>query len=186
MYFEKESYEESNRLARGHKSISREDMHLGGVCRAKGHQPGDTSVSPPQREESKIGDLLSCLCCSAEEFFRRSGDRVFLRSALKYQRLKMLPSPSGTIWVYHEAVDLRKSYNSLCAVVEENLGRTARNGEGYVFINRSRNLAKVLWWDRTAWCLMLKKLSSGKFRVSGRKDVRELEISQIRMFFDGI
>ena len=98
----------------------------------------------------------------------------------------MLPAPSGTIWVFHEAVDLRKSYNSLCAVVEEELGKSARSGEAYVFINRSKTLAKMLWWDRTGWCLLLKKLSSGRFRVSGRKDIKQLEISHIQLFFDGI
>ena len=96
-----------------------------------------------------------------------------------------LPSPIGALFVYHEAVDLRKSYNSLCREVEE-LGMTARSGDGYVFINRRRTLAKVLWWDRTGWCLLLKKLSSGRFRVSGKKVLKELEINGIQMFFDGI
>lgn len=91
----------------------------------------------------------------------------------------------GELWVYHEAVDLRKSYNSLCREVEI-LGRIPRSGDGYVFINRSKTLAKVLWWDRTGWCLLLKKLSSGRFRVSGQNALRKLEINGIQMFFDGI
>lgn len=98
----------------------------------------------------------------------------------------MLPNPSGSIWLYHEAIDLRKSYCSLCSVVEKQLGRNSKSGEAFVFVNRSRTLAKVLWWDRTGWCLMLKKLSASKFRTSGKDDLRELENCNLRMFFDGL
>lgn len=98
----------------------------------------------------------------------------------------MLFSPNQKVWVYHEAVDLRKSYNSLCGYVEQELLKDARSGDGYVFINRTKTLAKVLWWDRTGWCLLLKRLSTGRFRVSGKQDLRELEINNIRLFFDGI
>jgi transposase len=98
----------------------------------------------------------------------------------------LLLSPGSKVWVYHEPVDLRKSYNSLCGYVEQELYKNARSGDGFVFINRNKTLAKVLWWDRTGWCLLLKKLSAGRFRISGRKDIKELEINNFRMFFDGI
>lgn len=98
----------------------------------------------------------------------------------------MLLSVSSKILVYHEPIDLRKSYNSLCSYVEQELKKDAHSGEAYVFINRDKTLAKVLWWDRTGWCLLLKKLSTGRFRVSGKKDVKELEINHVRLFFDGI
>ena len=100
--------------------------------------------------------------------------------------IDMLPSPAGKIWLYHEAIDLRKSYCSLCAVVEHQLGKNCKSGEAFIFVNRSRTLAKVLWWDRTGWCLLLKKLSASKFRTSGKKDLFELENCSLRMFFDGL
>jgi len=87
-------------------------------------------------------------------------------------------------WVYHAPVDLRKSYRSLQAVVEQELGKDASSGDAFVFVNRSKTLAKVLWWDRTGWCLLLKKLSSGRFRVSESKKLYQLE--KQRMFFDGL
>jgi transposase len=96
-----------------------------------------------------------------------------------------LPQPIGDLWVYHEAVDLRKSYNSLCREVEV-LGFAPRSGDGYVFVNRTKTLAKVLWWDRTGWCLLIKKLSVGRFRVTEKRDTRKLEINGVQMFFDGI
>ena len=99
----------------------------------------------------------------------------------------MFPNiPSGRLWVYHGAVDLRKSYRSLCALVELDLNRRAKSGDGYIFVNRSRTLAKLLWWDRTGWCLLLKRLSASKYRVSGREELLELRIGDIQLFFDGL
>lgn len=98
----------------------------------------------------------------------------------------MLPSPVGALWVYHAPVDLRKSYLSLCAVVEQELKHEVQSGDGYIFINRNRTLAKVLWWDRTGWCLLLKRLSASRFRVSGKNEVKELHIGNARIFFDGL
>jgi len=88
------------------------------------------------------------------------------------------------VWVYHAAIDLRKSYRSLRSVVEQELGKDAMCGDAFVFVNRSKALAKVLWWDRTGWCLLLKKLSCGRFRVSSNKKLRTLENQ--RVFFDGL
>ena len=98
----------------------------------------------------------------------------------------MLPYPGGLLWVYHAPVDLRKSYRSLCAVVERELAREAQSGDGFIFINRNRTLAKVLWWDRTGWCLLLKRLSASRFRVSGKTEVKELQVGNARIFFDGL
>ena len=79
-----------------------------------------------------------------------------------------------------------ESYFSLCAVVEQDRQWDAKNGDAYVFINRSKSLAKVLWWDRTGWCLLLKRLTATRYRVSGKDKLLELEICGARMFFDGL
>ena len=92
--------------------------------------------------------------------------------------------PNERVWVYHTATDLRKSYRSLQKVVEQELGRDPSSGDAFVFVNRSKTLAKVLWWDRTGWCLLLKKLSSGRYRVSGNEQLRPL--GNQRLFFDGL
>lgn len=92
--------------------------------------------------------------------------------------------PVKRVWVYHGVVDLRKSYLSLQMVVEQELGKDAFSGDAFLFVNRNKTLAKGLWWDRTGWCLFIKKLSTGRFRVSGREDLREL--SNLQRFLDGL
>lgn len=98
----------------------------------------------------------------------------------------MLPTPEGKVWVYQSAVDLRKSYYSLCAVVEDELKQESMTGDAFVFINRNKTLAKVIWWDRTGWCLLAKRLSSGRYRVTSSKKIAQLELKQMRIFFDGM
>ena len=94
--------------------------------------------------------------------------------------------PTGRLWVYHGVVDLRKSYRGLSALVELELKHRAKSGDGYIFVNRSKTLAKLLWWDRTGWCLLLKRLSASRYRVSGRDELLELRIGDIQLFFDGL
>ncbi len=94
--------------------------------------------------------------------------------------------PKGRILIYQKAIDLRKSYLSLSALIEQELSSNSMSEDAYVFINRNKTLAKVLWWDRTGWCLFIKKLSSSKYRISDSGVLKELEIKGIRMFFDGL
>lgn len=104
---------------------------------------------------------------------------------LKDKRI-MLSIPGNKLWLYHKAVDLRKSYYSLQRVIEKELSRDACSGEGFIFINRNKTLAKVLWWDRTGWCLLAKKLSRGRYRVGDDMNLRELNQEKLIRFFDGL
>ena len=97
-----------------------------------------------------------------------------------------LPAPSGKLWVYQGAVDLRKSYNSLSALVARDLKLNPESGDGFIFVNRRKTLAKLLWWDRTGWCLLLKRLSAGRYRVADNSQLFELENMRVRAFFDGL
>ena len=97
-----------------------------------------------------------------------------------------LPSPTAKLWLYHTAVDLRKSYNSLSALVVRDLNMNPESGDGFIFVNRRKTLAKLLWWDRTGWCLLLKRLSAGRYRVADNSQLLELENMRVRAFFDGL
>ena len=94
--------------------------------------------------------------------------------------------PPGKLWVYQCSVDLRKSYNSLSSLVTDELGLEVKSGDGFIFVNKQKNLAKLLWWDRTGWCLLLKRLSGSKFRTKDNSELLELENFRVRTFFDGL
>lgn len=67
------------------------------------------------------------------------------------------------IYVALEPCDMRKSFNGLSTLVSQRLKADPQNGALYVFINRSRNRLKILYWDGTGLWVMAKRLEKGTF-----------------------
>ena len=87
-------------------------------------------------------------------------------------------SPSSRVRVYvcREAVDMRKSFAGLTGLVRGVLERDPLSGHAFLFLNRSRNYVKVLWWDETGYCIHAKRLAQGTFSSlsSGEIDMQTL------------
>lgn len=93
-----------------------------------------------------------------------------------------------SVWAYGAPVDLRKGFDGLCAVVEQELGRDPLSGDLFVFTNRSRQLAKVLLWDGTGLCLYSKRLEQGRFACLWRRPGSgrlRLTMSELSLFLEG-
>jgi transposase len=74
----------------------------------------------------------------------------------------MLPS-TVRILVCTAPQDMRKSFDSLSAVVREALGEEPQSGALYVFVGKRPTRVKVLWWDRNGFCLLYKRLHRALF-----------------------
>ena len=61
-------------------------------------------------------------------------------------------------------VDLRRSFDGLAAASKEVLGKDPRSGALFLFVNKAGNRLKALWWDRTGYCVLYKRLERGMFR----------------------
>lgn len=64
------------------------------------------------------------------------------------------------ILAYRHPVDMRKSFNGLMGLVQSALREDVLSGSLYVFFNRRGNLLKLLFWDRTGFCLFANQPSS--------------------------
>jgi transposase len=69
-------------------------------------------------------------------------------------------TPKGmTVLLAVQPVDMRRSFDGLARCVQEQLGRDARTERAmFVFVNKGRDLLKLLWRDATGWCLLAKRL----------------------------
>jgi transposase len=61
--------------------------------------------------------------------------------------------------------DMRKSFDTLAAVVREALHEEPQSGSLYVFVGKRPTRIKVLWWDRNGFCLLAKRLHRALFRL---------------------
>lgn len=102
----------------------------------------------------------------------------------------MLTLPSGArMFMATQPVDLRRSYDGLCAIVEGTFGRSARSGDLFVFINRRANQVRILFWDRDGYCIVMKRLEAGTFRRIERRDGEdhiEIDAGELAMLLEGI
>jgi transposase len=72
-----------------------------------------------------------------------------------------------SIYVATEPLDLRRSFDGLAAVVREVLRQDPLSGALFLFFNRAADRVKALWWDRSGYCLLYKRLERGTFRIPG-------------------
>jgi transposase len=83
------------------------------------------------------------------------------------------------IYVCLAPTDMRKSFDSLAALVREGLGYDPLSGHLFVFRGRRGDRVKLLWWDRDGLALYYRRLEKGTFRFPAADDPqsRSIEIS---------
>ena len=102
----------------------------------------------------------------------------------------MLPAllSSTRIFFCNKPTDMRKSFNGLENLVRDVLQEDPFTGHLFVFINKSRNRVKILFWDSDGYCLFYKKLSHGTFcnRHSELSSSKTIETGVLYMILGGI
>lgn len=91
--------------------------------------------------------------------------------------------------LYNKPCDMRKSFDGLCGLVQNNLEVSPSNGVVYIFINKLRNKVKLLHWRSGGFLLYYKRLESGTFDLPVYDDTVEsmaLSYTQLVLLIDGI
>ena len=82
---------------------------------------------------------------------------------------------------------MRKSYDGLSALVKNKLEENPLSGQLFVFINRKCTQCKVLYFDRSGYCIWSKRLEQGLFHTHGGDEVkRALEWTDLKLILEGI
>jgi transposase len=108
------------------------------------------------------------LCGACTAGLRRD---VAFAPACGSRSMTMLPR-AVAIFAATEPVDMRRSFDRLAAA-KETLGQDPRSGAPFLFVNRSADRLKALWWDRTGYCILYKRLERGTFRMPSALRARE-------------
>lgn len=98
--------------------------------------------------------------------------------------------PTVRVFLAAGATDMRKSFDTLAAVVTTILGQDPLSGHLFVFCNKGRNRLKVLCWDRSGFWLLHKRLERGTFTwpqalSAGQRSV-EMSASELGLLIAGL
>ena len=76
------------------------------------------------------------------------------------------PPAAGAIAIYlaRDPVDFRLGINGLSVLVEATLKFDPFSRNLFCFVNKRRNQIKVLYWQRSGFCLWLKRLEEERFK----------------------
>ncbi len=91
------------------------------------------------------------------------------------------------IFVQLGFTDMRKQINGLSAIVQRARPQGTFDGAYYVFCGKTKKVIKILYWDRTGFCLWLKRLEKDNFPWPNHdSDLTEVTRNQIRLLLRGI
>jgi transposase len=102
-----------------------------------------------------------------------------------------LLSPRTKVFLAKDVTDMRKSFRGLIALTEAALEQDPASGHLFVFVNRRRDMLKVLHWDGSGFWIWFRQLERGTFQLPGPPDPPdatgvELTPSQLSLILDGI
>lgn len=92
------------------------------------------------------------------------------------------------VYLCREAVDFRKSIDGLAALVEGMLVMNPFSEHLFCFVNRKRDKIKILYWERSGFCLWYKRLEKGRFHWPRFRDGEPITLTgaELNWLLDGI
>ena len=97
------------------------------------------------------------------------------------------PPPGVQVWLACGQTDMRKGFDGLSALVQQQLGKDPFSGQLFVFRGRRGDLLKILSWDGQGLCLYAKRIEKGRFVWPQAKDgTVSLTSAQLSMLFEGL
>lgn len=90
------------------------------------------------------------------------------------------------VYLYTQPCDMRRGFDVLAAQVEEHFKKSVRSGGVFVFFSRSRDRAKLLYWDKDGYAIWYKRLEHGVFRISHERETEEITGVDLRLLLEGM
>ncbi|MEK7995907.1 MAG: IS66 family insertion sequence element accessory protein TnpB [Planctomycetota bacterium] len=97
--------------------------------------------------------------------------------------------PSVRLFLYTQPADMQCGFNKLSMLANTVMGHDPFSGHLFVYFNKRADKCKILFWDRTGFCLWYKRLEEGSFeRISNPSKTTSLEINMtmLSLILEGI
>lgn len=91
------------------------------------------------------------------------------------------------VYLYHEAIDMRKQRNGLLTLIQETLTQDPQSEQLFLFYNKGRDKLKGLLWHRNGFLIIYKVLEKGRYELTDLTQDLTLnaeELSWVLMGFD--
>lgn len=101
----------------------------------------------------------------------------------------MISGPFEKFRVYIKPghTDMRKSFNGLTGIIQNEFGLEPYSKSLFVFCNRKSNLLKIIYWDRNGFCIWQKRLEQDRFPwPEDEKSVIEISQEELNWILNGI
>lgn len=100
----------------------------------------------------------------------------------------------GRVFLCTLPTDMRKSFDSLMGLVQQQLGQDPLSGDLFVFRSKRGDRVKLLYWDQDGLAIWYKRLEEGTFTLPAANDKRGragehglvLRPAELAMLLDGV
>ncbi|WP_100788597.1 IS66 family insertion sequence element accessory protein TnpB [Leptospira adleri] len=94
---------------------------------------------------------------------------------------------SRKVYLRPGVTDLRKSINTLAIIVEGNMKKNPYSESLFLFCNRKKDKLKILYWDKSGFCLWQKRLEESKFPwPNTEEEVQKIPVERFHWLLNGI
>jgi len=95
--------------------------------------------------------------------------------------------PAVRIFVATAPTNMHLSFDRLAALARDVIQQDPLSGHLFCYLNRSGDKVKILYWDRSGFCLWYKRLERGVFHLPrAGTPALELDAADLLLLLDGI
>lgn len=95
--------------------------------------------------------------------------------------------PAVRVFIATQPADLRKSFDGLAALVRDVIKEDPLSGHLFVFRSRRAHSLKILYWDRTGFCIWYKRLENGYFKLPKNEFASvQIDAADLWLLLEGI
>ena len=95
--------------------------------------------------------------------------------------------PAVRIFVATAPTNMHLSFDRLAALARDVCQKDPLSGHLFAFFNRPADRVKILYWDRSGFCLWYKRLERGVFHLPrAGAAMLELDAADLTLLLDGI